>query len=65
MEFNMAITATPTSANTASHMVAIPIAPNAINIALTPKANINILDNDGPGPAGNLIAVATLDVSSS
>ena len=40
IEFNIAINATPTSANTASHIVAIPNAPNIKTIALTPKAKI-------------------------
>jgi hypothetical protein len=38
MAFNIAKKATPTSANTASHMVANPPAPNKSTIALTTKA---------------------------
>ena len=39
MAFRMAINATPTSANTASHMVATPKAPSSSTAPLTPRAN--------------------------
>lgn len=38
MALRIAITATPTSPNTASHIVAIPIAPRERIMALTPNA---------------------------
>lgn len=38
--FNIAKNATPTSANTASHIVAIPPAPKMSTMALTPKARV-------------------------
>ena len=40
MAFNTAIKATPTSANTASHILAKPVAPKIITIIFIPKANI-------------------------
>ena len=39
MEFKIAMTDTPTSANTASHILAIPNAPSISTIAFTPSAN--------------------------
>ena len=40
MAFRIAMTATPTSAKTASHIVAIPIAPRMSTNALTTSANM-------------------------
>ena len=59
-EFKIAMTETPTSAKTASHMVAIPITPRSSTNPLTPRGKDDILFNDTqrtPGDAdssGNL-----------
>ena len=53
MEFRIAITATPTSANTAAHILAMPAAPRISISPLTPRAKNNILFNNFQRSSGN------------
>ena len=54
MEFKIAMTDTPTSANTASHILAIPNAPSISTIAFYTKCKYDILVHDGKCLSCNL-----------
>ena len=61
MAFRIASKATPTSANTASHMVAMPTAPNSNTASFTPKARMMFCQTIRRVARPMRMAVATLD----